>query len=49
MSNATYNELWHDTECALEEVIQTDSILQNVKPQRDRQKVHKNVSDLYVR
>ncbi|KAK0080478.1 hypothetical protein PV326_008146, partial [Microctonus aethiopoides] len=49
MSNATYNELWHDTECALEEVIQTDSILQNVKPQRDRRKVHKNVSDLYVR
>ncbi|KAK0180478.1 hypothetical protein PV327_006116 [Microctonus hyperodae] len=49
MSNITYNELWHDAECALEEVIQTDSILQNIKPQRDRRKVHNNISDLYVR
>ncbi|XP_034937437.1 dynein regulatory complex protein 11 [Chelonus insularis] len=49
MSNSTYDKLWSDAECALEEVIQIDSNLQNSKPEKDRKKLHKNVSELYVR
>lgn len=49
MSNVTYNELWRDTESCLEEILQTDSNLQNAKPQKDRKKIHKNISELYVR
>ncbi|XP_063979762.1 dynein regulatory complex protein 11 [Diachasmimorpha longicaudata] len=49
MSNVTYDELWRDAQCSLEEIIQVDSTLQNSKPQKDRRKVHRNVSELYVR
>ncbi|XP_044579210.1 dynein regulatory complex protein 11 [Cotesia glomerata] len=49
MSNVTYNELWRDTESCLEEILQTDSNLQNAKPQKDRKKIHKIISELYVR
>lgn len=49
MSNVTYTELWQSTQTNLEDIAQADSILQNSKPQKDRQKAHKNVSELYVR
>ncbi|XP_015588089.1 dynein regulatory complex protein 11 [Cephus cinctus] len=49
MSNATYNELWDQAQSALHEVIQADTTLQGSRPQKDRNKAHKSVADLYVR
>ncbi|XP_011311368.1 IQ and AAA domain-containing protein 1 [Fopius arisanus] len=49
MSNVTYDELWRDAQCSLDEIIQADSNLQNSKPQKDRKKIHRNVSELYIR
>ncbi|XP_017764087.1 PREDICTED: IQ and AAA domain-containing protein 1 [Eufriesea mexicana] len=49
MSSATYNELWENAQTALEELLQIDTNLQNVKPQKDRKKAHNTISELYVR
>lgn len=49
MSSATYDELWKEAQTLLAETIQTDTMLQGAKPQKDRKKVHDVVSTLYVR
>ncbi|XP_047360518.1 dynein regulatory complex protein 11 [Vespa velutina] len=49
MSNATYNELWKETQNTLDELIRTDSSVQSSKPQKDRKKAHQIVSELYVK
>ncbi|XP_020283087.1 IQ and AAA domain-containing protein 1 [Pseudomyrmex gracilis] len=49
MSNATYDELWKTAYELLTETIQTDTVIQGTKPQKDRKKAHDVVSPLYVR
>ncbi|KAF7991336.1 hypothetical protein HCN44_002898 [Aphidius gifuensis] len=49
MSNESYDKLWQDAQNDLDEVINIDSIYQNTKPQKDRKKIHKIVSELYVK
>ncbi|KAF7386951.1 hypothetical protein HZH66_011403 [Vespula vulgaris] len=49
MSNATYNELWKETQNTLDELIRVDSSVQGSKPQKDRKKAHQIVSELYVK
>ncbi|KZC13478.1 IQ and AAA domain-containing protein 1 [Dufourea novaeangliae] len=49
MSSVTYDELWKNTQATLDELIQTDTNLQNAKPQKDRKKAHNLVSELYVK
>ncbi|XP_025270729.1 dynein regulatory complex protein 11 isoform X2 [Camponotus floridanus] len=49
MSNATYDELWRETQALLAETVQADTVLQGAKPQKDRKKAHDVVSSLYVR
>ncbi|XP_076656348.1 dynein regulatory complex protein 11 isoform X2 [Halictus rubicundus] len=49
MSSVTYDELWKDTQMALNELIQVDTNLQNAKPQRDRKKARNINSELYVK
>ncbi|XP_014471228.1 PREDICTED: IQ and AAA domain-containing protein 1 [Dinoponera quadriceps] len=49
MSSATYDELWMEAHTLLAETIQTDTVLQGAKPQRDRKKAHDLVAALYVR
>lgn len=49
MSSATYDELWREAQTLLAETIQTDTVLQGAKPQKDRKKAHDVVSALYVR
>ncbi|XP_076682815.1 dynein regulatory complex protein 11 isoform X2 [Andrena cerasifolii] len=49
MSSATYDELWGSAQTALDQLLQTDTTLQNSKPQRDRKKVRHVISELYVK
>ncbi|XP_011695796.1 PREDICTED: IQ and AAA domain-containing protein 1 [Wasmannia auropunctata] len=49
MSSATYDELWRAGQMLLTETIQTDTVLQGAKPQKDRRKAHDVVSMLYVK
>ncbi|KAI4493349.1 hypothetical protein M0802_009409 [Mischocyttarus mexicanus] len=49
MSNATYNELWKETQNTLDELIRVDSCVQNSKAQKDRNKAHEIISELYVK
>ncbi|XP_029162151.1 dynein regulatory complex protein 11 isoform X5 [Nylanderia fulva] len=49
MSSATYDELWREAQTLLAETVQTDTVLQGAKPQKDRKKAHDAVSTLYVR
>lgn len=49
MSSASYDELWMEAQTLLAETIQTDTVLQGAKPQRDRKKAHDLVAALYVR
>ncbi|XP_011142769.1 dynein regulatory complex protein 11 [Harpegnathos saltator] len=49
MSSTTYDELWMKAQTLLAETIQTDTVLQGAKPQRDRKKAHDLVAALYVR
>lgn len=49
MSNESYDKLWQNAQDDLDEVIHIDSIYQNTKPQKDRKKIHKIVSELYVK
>lgn len=49
MSSATYDQLWSEAQTLLAETIQTDTVLQGAKPQRDRKKAHNLVAALYVR
>lgn len=49
MSSATYDEIWRIGQTLLAETIQTDTVLQGAKAQKDRRKAHDVVSALYVR
>ena len=49
MSSATYDELWGSAQTALDQLLQTDTTLQNSKPQRDRKKVRHVISELYIK
>ncbi|XP_066589498.1 dynein regulatory complex protein 11 [Prorops nasuta] len=49
MSSKSYDELWSRATVELEELLQLDSNLQSAKPQKDRGKARKIVSQLYVK
>ncbi|XP_053974320.1 dynein regulatory complex protein 11 isoform X1 [Hylaeus volcanicus] len=49
MSSATYDELWKNAQTILEELVQTDTSLQNARPQKDRIQARNIISELYVK
>lgn len=48
MSNSMYNDLWKRTHMLLDNVIESDTTIQNSRPTKDRKKAHNITADLYV-